>query len=79
MTTTVRFDNKSRTFDFFGGNSRYTTKNPYWINLNLTDTYPKLIGWLMHLSEKAWFTPPIMRAFVTEWSRVTGLAVDLDA
>jgi hypothetical protein len=42
---------------------RIEDKEVYDVHLSKCDTYPKIIGWVIHLSEKTWMTSRLLFFF----------------
>lgn len=44
----------------------------YEITLDRLNTYEKVLGWVVHLSEKVWMTPNRIRVFVRRCEQANG-------
>jgi hypothetical protein len=50
----VAYDRKADTIDIFGGESRFSRADPYWIPGKDLATIGGVLHWVAHLSEKSW-------------------------
>ncbi len=48
----------------------------YWITGDRINTAEKLLGWIMHLSEKNWITPKAIRELIETAARHHGVKVE---
>ena len=57
MEEVVNLDMENKTIDLLDPVTGMRTKDePYFIHFNRIDTPEKVLGWLIHLREKTWFT-----------------------
>lgn len=50
---------------------------PYEITLDRCDTHAKILSWIVHLADKTWVNPEIMRRFALLSAGQHGLEIDL--
>jgi hypothetical protein len=61
----VTVDRKNQTIDLLDPvDGTRTDDDPYWIRFDRIDTPEKVLGWLVHLHEKTWFTVEHMRLLI---------------
>jgi hypothetical protein len=60
---------------FIKGGSIVLNEKGYEIQLSGCDSAAKILGWVVHLSEKAWVTREIIRSFVVKASNHHGIKV----
>ena len=76
----VRADFKAKTIDIVDEKQEFRSwKDPYYIGFDRIRTAEALVGWILHLHEKTWFTHEHTRQMILVWQQVTGKAVHFDA